>query len=921
MFYLLLFLLSSTNGDLSGFKDADCVVRMEAAHECKSDARAHYDEALEEDDGKPDFQERKFCNWMTDSYETCTSFIVGNCFSEEEVNFWVDNDLMNQLEGLEDLYKNWDSQKCPPFRKMLERKALKESSGQVESDECDEALQTFQDCRQRALTEFEEATDDGEPDFAERMQCNVETAWLDCPNKLLGVCKTQTEIERIQYWELINDDFEFENWKRDNCPVVKEVVTRWNMLREKIKSLSVDVGGDVGSIEGFEMEEKDLAKACVKISTCMECEQKPGCGWCSSPEKDYVARCNTKKLISEICPADGIEKKYDAEPRIIKAHTDLSAWASPSFIQLRPKHVEIGLNVGEPKILNFTYMFMQSGTVFTHNLPDHIGLKIFSTCGKWEEEKEVDGCHRILNGKVIKFRAEFQLKYCPKDASMWKGNYLIFNTQGDYGDDPDFHVDLKLFCACSCDKHTPDLVCRNDKKKYLEINPCANKNSCSECLRDESCNWCSGSKYSHPDGSPLPRCNGDDFFASTLCPSETKADPERALTNFEDCTTCNHTCSGGICNEDKKDIIESNICVSQLTCGTCLKESGCAWCPDEGNAHCNLVSHFNEQVCNAEIYKNETGCDCERRCHQSYEKYSFSCNGGTKACGVCKDCPLGTKGESCQCSTINAEDQTQLRELPHVVMGRKDTLLVNASGTIPNKIGFHHTIAPTMISPAILRCNATYCINPNSHSCYYKFNDAYDVAGVFSIFGIYGDKRLLPGSELVFKITYCPLHFGTGQNEARYETGFGFASPLSKDTGYSPAPKAKNSLKYFYYEQADYYADDMIIWQDGGSGYIRKVMLQRFPKFKDEVPKITGVDSKWERLDILADAEIKLVVTETEVVWSWNGFRNPKNPNLTEARLNFDIREKDYYPFFVLTGCNTDGQFSAVEIVSSKSPN
>ena len=137
----------------------------------------------------------------------------------------------------------------------------------------------------------------------------------------------------------------------------------------------------------------------------MECEQKPGCGWCSSPEKDYMARCNTKKLISEICPADGIEKKYDAEPRIIKAHTDLSAWASPSFIQLRPKHVEMGLNVGEPKILNFTYMFMQSGTVFTHNLPDHIGLKIFSTCGKWEEEKEVDGCHHILNGKVIKFFA------------------------------------------------------------------------------------------------------------------------------------------------------------------------------------------------------------------------------------------------------------------------------------------------------------------------------------------------------------------------------------------------------------------------------------------------------------------------------------------------------------------------------------
>merc|ERR1711915_330819 len=79
-------------------------------------------------------------------------------------------------------------------------------------------------------------------------------------------------------------------------------------------------------------------------------------------------------------------------------------------------------------------------------------------------------------------------------------------------------------------------------------------------------------------------------------PSEAKADPERALTNFEDCSTCNHTCSGGICNEDKKDIIESNICVSQLTCGTCLKESGCAWCPDEGNAHCNFVTQKSTKM-------------------------------------------------------------------------------------------------------------------------------------------------------------------------------------------------------------------------------------------------------------------------------------------------------------------------------------
>ena len=51
--------------------------------------------------------------------------------------------------------------------------------------------------------------------------CKFETAWLNCPKQLLGVCKTQAEIERMQYWELIKDDFEYENWDSDKCPVVK----------------------------------------------------------------------------------------------------------------------------------------------------------------------------------------------------------------------------------------------------------------------------------------------------------------------------------------------------------------------------------------------------------------------------------------------------------------------------------------------------------------------------------------------------------------------------------------------------------------------------------------------------------------------------------------------------------------------------
>ena len=109
---------------------------------------------------------------------------------------------------------------------------------------------------------------------------------------------------------------------------------------------------------------------------------------------------------------------------------------------------------------------MLNGNSFSHNLPDHIELKIFSNCGSGAQS-EVKGCYNIYNGVTVKFNAQFRLKYCPKDASLWKGSYQISNSQGDYGDDDDLHVDLKLFCACSCDKYGTEKVCRNDKKVSL----------------------------------------------------------------------------------------------------------------------------------------------------------------------------------------------------------------------------------------------------------------------------------------------------------------------------------------------------------------------------------------------------------------------------------------------------------------------
>ena len=243
------------------------------------------------------------------------------------------------------------------------------------------------------------------------------------------------------------------------------MVTGWNTLKDILKG-SLETKKRKVTENTEVTEELDLGEECEKIQTCSECEQKPGCGWCSNPEKDLASRCSTKENNEATCPLESRENKYTEELVILKQHTDLTYYMSPQFIQLRPKHVEMGLNVGELKTLPFTYMFMLNGNTFSHNLPDHIELKIFSNCGSGAQS-EVKGCYNIYNGVTVKFNAQFRLKYCPKDASLWKGSYQISNSQGDYGDDDDLHVDLKLFCACSCDKHGTEKVCRNDKKVSL----------------------------------------------------------------------------------------------------------------------------------------------------------------------------------------------------------------------------------------------------------------------------------------------------------------------------------------------------------------------------------------------------------------------------------------------------------------------
>ena len=124
-----------------------------------------------------------------------------------------------------------------------------------------------------------------------------------------------------------------------------------------------------------------------------------------------------------------------------------------------------------------------------------------------------------------------------------------------------------------------------------------------------------------------------------------------------------------------------------------------------------------------------------------------------------------------------------------------------------------------------------------------------------------------------------------------------------------------------------FWADDLLAWETEGidrSDSSLQDVDYGYAKWSDDrgsfyhtQPEGLGVSSLG-YVNQKIDSDIKLVVTETEVIWSWDGFHAKRNTNLTELRQTIDMRKKEYYPFFLLPGCEEDQDFSAVEIISSK---
>ena len=254
---------------------------------------------------------------------------------------------------------------------------------------------------------------------------------------------------------------------------------------------------------------------------------------------DLKTRCNDANKTLELCPEDGVEDTTSMAPTVIKRpHYVKEEYAY--YVQMSPKHVRLEMNPGDEKIIDFSYFFISSGTQFVHDLPKNfISVRIFHGS---KDITEV-GINGIQNAETEYFSMRLRLIACPRDPNLWKENHYQLNaTQGQT-----MHIYLKFLCLCSCDSFANKNVCRS--KTYEESNPCSLKDTCTECLRSAECNWCSDPGYSNYDGSPIPRCNNDTFYASKLCPETKKVNPPWALTGSEDCTECRHTCSGGICSE------------------------------------------------------------------------------------------------------------------------------------------------------------------------------------------------------------------------------------------------------------------------------------------------------------------------------------------------------------------------------------
>jgi len=103
---------------------------------CRSNAYDEYQRAMVAgDDGRPDWVARKNCNYLNQAIEECYEKLIGDCHTEYEVNTIRDAMIPDILEKIEETVEEWDSERCPVFRKHLDRVAPLPPTGKSREDD------------------------------------------------------------------------------------------------------------------------------------------------------------------------------------------------------------------------------------------------------------------------------------------------------------------------------------------------------------------------------------------------------------------------------------------------------------------------------------------------------------------------------------------------------------------------------------------------------------------------------------------------------------------------------------------------------------------------------------------------------------------------------------------------------------------
>merc|ERR1712013_916646 len=104
------------------FKRDVCEQTHQEYEDCRMSAYGVYQSAMiARPDDRPDWRARKTFNYITTAIEDCANKMIGECYTEEEVNDIMDQEIPQMMQQLSTSVKEWNSELCPVIEDHLDR--------------------------------------------------------------------------------------------------------------------------------------------------------------------------------------------------------------------------------------------------------------------------------------------------------------------------------------------------------------------------------------------------------------------------------------------------------------------------------------------------------------------------------------------------------------------------------------------------------------------------------------------------------------------------------------------------------------------------------------------------------------------------------------------------------------------------------